>query len=110
MPFSLRREVLGSKIQYRRHPGRDNHLNIASDRRHCLIGWSPIIGAIRRDTGNLLFDHGEQRFTCEESPLSFSVNVAATIIPVTASVARCSFRQVRLAFAPCFSRDHSPAP
>jgi hypothetical protein len=59
MPLSLRMDVLGSRIQYRRHTGRNNRFNIIRDRSHCLIGWSPIIGAIRRDAGTLLFDHGE---------------------------------------------------
>src|SRR3712207_1484994 len=48
--------------------------------------------------------------TWEASSASWSVSMAATIRPVSASRPRCSFFQDRRVRVPCFSISHSPAP
>src|SRR5918994_1523666 len=44
------------------------------------------------------------------SSTSLLVRVEATIVPVFASTARCSFLQARRRWVPCFSTSHSPGP
>lgn len=70
----------------------------------------PVIGAVGRDLAYCMFDPIKQWANLGWVIYVLLCQHRATIRPVLASTARCSFLQLRQDFWPRFSCSHSPAP
>ena len=93
-----------SSAAARRRPPRDGAPRPRRRRRRGRSAPSPVKEATGPSTWS------SRGPTCEPSSASLSVSADATIRPVSASVARCSFLQARRRLVPCFSTSHSPGP
>src|SRR5471032_2060781 len=99
-----------SSDQQRDTTGRNDDWDVARPSGNNVVGGCPVIGAIGRDAADPGVHLIEQRATCEESPISFSIKLDAMTIAVSASAARCNFSLGAPCSQQCFSCRHSLLP